>query len=239
MYKVNTKFVIEMRSIDLGLADTLPAPRSGQAGFTLLEMLVVVTIIALVAGMTVGVSGALKGSRGSTAIQQLAAVIDTARAKALTGQGEVVLAFATEAVPNQEAAYRAVLICQAQRVAGRNDHLYEPVSGWYYLPEGYVFTQANPASSEAGINVLNATDARQRVQLPGGRQEVSLPCIGFRDLGQVSLPAETRGRPVLVAIAEGEVTGGNPRTPQGLTHTPEMCRWLAVQKHSGNSQILP
>lgn len=227
-----------MRAASVASTSFFPAHRPGKAGFTLLEMLVVVTIIAIVVGMTVGVSGSLRGSRGSTAIQQLAAVVDEARAKALTGDGEVVLAFATDVVAEPETAYRAVMICRSP-VAGAPTAKYEPLSGWYFLPDGYVFALSNPADHDAGVNVLNAPDAQLRVLLPGGNREATLPCIGFRELGAVSLPQDTRGRPVLVAIAEGTVEGTRPQSPAGDAHSPAQCRWLAVQKNSGNSLILP
>lgn len=212
----------------------------GREAFTLLEMLVVVVIVAIMVGLTAGVTGALNGSRGSTAIQQLAAVIDSARAKALTGQGEVVVAFATEALTAEpKLPYRAVVICQARPAPPQAQPEYEPVSGWYYLPEGYVFAQAEPAQSDAGVNVLSAPDALLQVTLPGKNAQARLPCIAFRELGEVSLPADTRGRPVLVALAEGEIVSGKPQSLTGGTHLPEMCRWLAVQKNSGNCMILP
>lgn len=213
---------------------------AARQGFTLLEMLVVVTIIAIIVGLTAGVTGAINGSKGSTAIQQVASFLDEARAKAMTGQGQVVVAFATEAVPQEGAAYRAVAICRARPTGPAVPQKFEPLTGWFYLPEGFVFATSDPANGAAGVNLLRAVDARLRVQLPGPNQpEVELPCIGFRELGEVIRPAETQGRPVLLAVAEGEVVGGKPQSFQGLEHTPEMCRWLAVQKNSGTSMILP
>ena len=214
--------------------------KTSRQGFTLLEMLVVLTIIAIIVGLTAGVTGAINGSKGSTAIQQVAAFLDEARAKALTGQGEVVVAFATEAVPLEGVAYRAVVICQARPTGPRVQPRFEPLSGWFHLPDGFVFSTAYPANGAAGVNVLRASDANQRVFLPGPNAgEVSLPCIGFRELGEVTRPANTQGRPVLLAVAEGEVVGGQVQSFQGLEHSPEMCRWLAVQKNSGTSMILP
>ncbi len=230
-----------MHSVSQGFSATSTACGRGRKAFTLLEMLVVVTIIAIVVGLTVGVTGSLNGSRGSTAAHQLAAVLDNARARALTGEGEVVVAFATSALTDPQLAYRAVVICLAQPTPPQSAPKYEPVSGWYHLPQGYVFTLTNPASNDAGVNVFSAPDALLQVTVPGPGDglQARLPCIAFRELGAVSLPADTNGRPVLIAIAEGEILGGQPQSMAGSAHLPEMCRWLAVQKNSGNCMILP
>jgi prepilin-type N-terminal cleavage/methylation domain-containing protein len=218
----------------------LKRPRQRRDGFTLLETLVVVTIIAILVGLTAGVTGAISGSRGSTAVQQVAAFLDEARAKALTGEGEVMVAFATNAVPEEGASFRAVMICQQRPSGGVQARPFEPVSGWFYLPPGYLFADTDPADSIAGVNVLRAADRLQRVVLPGpSGLEMELPCIGFRELGVVSRPRETGGKSVLVAVAEGAVEGGRPKSFQGMEHTPDKCRWLAVQKNSGTSMILP
>lgn len=212
---------------------------AGAGGFSLLEMLVVVTIISIMVGLTVGVTGALQGSRGSTAVQQLAAVIETARARALTGRGEVMVAFATHAAADSRLAYRALVICQRDAFTEEQQPKFMPVSEWFLLPEGYVFTLAQPAESNAGMNVFTVADAMQKVVLPGNGLEVELPCIGFGDLGQVTWPVETNGRPVLLAIAEGGASVGSPVDARGMGHVAADCRWLAVQKNSGNTMILP
>lgn len=209
-------------------------------GFTLLEVLVVVTIIAILVGLTAGVTGAISGSRGSTAVQQVAAFLDEARAKALTGQGEVVVAFADGSVSVEGAPYRAMMICQKKPGGGLLGKKFEPLSGWFYLPPGFVFSTADPANSTAGVNLFRAINGAQRVVLPGPNPlEMELPCIGFRELGEVNRPLETQGRPVLLAVAEGDFMESGPKTFQGMEHRPEVCRWLAVQKNSGTSMILP
>lgn len=213
-------------------------------GFTLLEMLVVITIIAAMVGVTAGVTGALNSSKGTTAAHQVAAAIDLARSKALAGRGEVVVAFATDQVYAAGAAYRAMVVCQevdgaADAVGSDRSSLkYEAITGWFYLPDGYVFTRAAPADPQAGMNVLGAPDALLTVRLPGGTEELALPCIGFQQLGEVTMP-QTRGLPILVALAEGESRPGGPTNFAGDVHSAEQCRWVAVQRLTGNSKVLP
>ena len=227
-------------ALDIGPNPGSQGLRLSRQGFTLLETLVVVTIIAILVGLTAGVTGAISGSRGSTSVQQVAAFLDEARSKALTGQGDVVVAFATGSVAVVGAPYRAMVICRQKPGGGVLAKRFEPISEWFYLPPGYVFSTTDPANPTAGVNLFRTVDANQRVVLPGpDTAEVELPCLGFRELGEVSRPMETQGRPVLLAIAEGEFVGVGPKNFQGMEHTPELCRWLAVQKNSGTSMILP
>jgi len=207
-------------------------------GFTLLEVLVVVTIIALMVGLTAGVTGALNGSKGTTAVQMVAGVLDNARAKALTGQGAVVVAFADNAVAEPNRAYRAMMICQ--QVGAGLGVKYEPVSEWFALPEGFVFAVGPPAGGDAGVNLFAAQNHRARVVLPGTNGvEAELPCIRFGHLGAVTSPQVRDGRPVLLAVAEGVLEGVLPVSRKGMQHEARECRWLAVQLYSGSSMILP
>jgi prepilin-type N-terminal cleavage/methylation domain-containing protein len=212
--------------------------RLAVGGFTLLEVLVVMTIIALMVGLTAGVTGALNGSKGTTAVQMVAGVLDNARARALTGQGEVVVAFADNAVADPARAYRAMMVCQQVGVGAGIK--YEPVSEWFVLPEGFVFAVGPPASGDAGTNLFAAQNQRARVLLPGTNGgEADLPSLKFGHLGAVIAPQVRDGRPILLAVAEGQLDGVLPVSRKGLQHEAGECRWLAVQLYSGSSMILP
>jgi len=209
-------------------------------------MLVSVTIIGLLVGVTVGVSGAINGNRGNTAIQQLAAMVDSARAKALSGQGEVVLAFANGSVGRDDLAFRAAVVCiekpsvVAAGAAGVVERRYEAISRWYVLPEGFYLTLASPADGDAGVNLLQEPLGNQAVAVPDFiGQEVRLPLLVFGPLGEIVAPADSRARPILLAIGEGTFNGAAPESRGGGVHQPGDCRWLAVQRTTGNSKILP
>jgi len=211
--------------------------RRSSAAFTLVETLVVVAIIAMVVGLTAGVTGALNGNRGNAAAHQLTAVLDSARVKAMAGQGEIWVAFANHQVTPPAEAFRSYVIC---RSAGE---VLQPISAWETLPAGHVFTIANPALAEAGINLMalgTVSRSQKKVRLTADPQSgvVNLPCLGFGSLGELVWPGASSG-PILLSLAEGHADGPNPRSLQGTHHDPDMCRWISVQRNTGKAILVP
>ncbi len=225
---------------------------SGSA-FTMIEMLVVLAILAVMLTATLGVTSSISASRGMTGVHRIAAACDAARARAMKQQTPVFLAFA-EGMAGDEMNDRAMLMCWSDRknqppprpgvepvtseeelallVDGTQNEVLVPCSEWICLPEGHVFSSIDPASSSAGRNLLKLTFNRLKIQLPGGSEVVTLPCIGFGSLGEVVYPGfdkDSSGR-LLIAISEnaGE-----------LAQQPETCRWIGLQRHSGTTMILP
>lgn len=203
----------------------LPPP----SALSLLEVLVTLTLLATLTALTGGALNTLASWRGLSAIQQLAADLDEARALALAGQQPVWVAFAAGESPGE--AYRAYVRCSVIRGPG-GERLLQPAGNWRHLPTGQVFSLSTPATPEAGRNLLDDPAAVQVVQLAGSR--VHLPCLGFGVLGEILHPPQ--GRPLL-ALAEGEIAHGLPRQRHGPG--PDACRWLALHRHTGNALLLP
>ena len=201
----------------------LPRPTA----LSLLEVLVTLTLLATLTALTGGALTTLASWRGLSAIQQLAADLDEARAQALGGHQEVWLAFATVGSD----AFRAYVRCASRRDPDGEWRLH-PVGDWHRLPPGLVFALAEPASPEAGQNLLTDPHALKSVCLHNS--QVPLPCLGFGSLGQIRQPP--RGRPLL-ALAEGQVDHGQPHPSHGPGS--EACRWLVLHRHTGNALLLP
>lgn len=201
----------------------LPQPTA----LSLLEVLVTLTLLATLTALTGGALTTLASWRGLSAIQQLAADLDEARAQALAGQQEVWLTFASVG-PD---AFRAYVRCTPMP-GPDGTVLLHPSGDWRRLPPGQVFSLASPASLEAGRNLLTDAAALRPVQLAGA--QVQLPCLGFGALGQLLHPV--LGRPLL-ALVEGDIHHGLPRQRHGPG--PESCRWLVLHRHTGNALLLP
>ena len=209
-------------------------------GFSLVELMVVIAVVAVVVGMTVGVSGSLNSNRGLAAIHQVISIVDSARSQALRGEGRVGLAFSTHSSAATGEVYRSVLICRENLQTEREDD-WMAVSEWFYLPQGFVFSTVQPASAAAGVNLLDGFHEELSVVVPGAMTEVRLPGLVFGPLGEVVAPGSVGAASdsILLAVAEGVVDGALPAKSNGAIHTPEECRWLAIRRSSGASVILP
>jgi prepilin-type N-terminal cleavage/methylation domain-containing protein len=212
--------------------------RSG--GFTLLEILVVISIMTIMIGLVLGKSGAISGTQGMTAMHQVTAMCDLARARSLRGDGTVLMAFAAADGGLTGEPYRSVVLC-AEDVTTEDPDDYAAISEWFHLPQGYVFTNVGAASPNAGVNVLAAPNATRRIRLPGNGPSVELPCVGFGSLGEVVFPEPDANSldSLLIAIAEGQASSSGPLSKKGDVHRPDECRWLAVRRNSGSPMILP
>jgi len=219
---------------DLGLSHRreMAATRGRAAGFTLVETMAVMLVVAVLFSIVMGARGLFSSGRESAAVQELASVIEGARAQAMRGVGDVYVAFA---IDGGDASHRRYALCE--RV--EQDESLRPFSAWHTLPAGCVLADCPPAVTEAGRNLFSMVPERQRIQTntAEGGQFLNCYCLRFGSRGQILSP-DTEGRPLLFALAEGEVSSSGPQALDGGRHQPEKCLWVSVQPATGKVSLL-
>lgn len=206
--------------------------RSRNGGFTILEMICVVAVVAALVSVVMGSPGLITSGRDATAVQELAAVIDSARARSMRGVEKVWVAFGESDAPEPFASY---VICT--EVADGSGTLVT-ADAWKKLPPGFVFTDSNPVVSTSGVNffAMDQSDNIRTVETGAGRQTCTV--IGFGALGEVLVPV-TDGRPLLVAFGPGQVSGRSTEAMGGGPIPPEKCNWVSIQPATGKVNIIP
>ncbi|HEY1081767.1 MAG TPA: hypothetical protein VGE29_05865 [Prosthecobacter sp.] len=220
-----------------------PQPGARSQGFSILEILVVVGVMLLMVGLILGSTGAISSTQGMSAVQQVTALCDLARARSLRGDGAVLLAFAGASPGATGEPFRSAVLC-AEDLTTEDPNDYVSISDWYHLPKGYVFSNVGAVDATAGVNVFSAPNARKLVRLPGGGAPAEMVCVGFGSLGEVVFPeAAASDVPaqdsLLIAVAEGQASADGARSRSGGAIRPEECRWLALRRNSGSPMILP
>lgn len=221
-----------------------PQKGASRHGFSILEILVVVGVMLLMVGLILGSTGAISSTQGMSAVQQVTALCDLARARSLRGDGTVLLALAGANPGATGEPFRSAVLC-AEDLTTDDPNDYVSISDWYHLPKGYVFSNVAAVESTAGVNVLSAPNARKLVRLPGGGAPAEIVCVGFGSLGEIVFPEAAAGDvpaqddSLLIAVAEGQASADGPRSRSGGAIRPEECRWLALRRNSGSPMILP
>ncbi len=224
----------------LRLNTPLRLVRASRGGFTLVEILVVVAVLAFMIALVGSSTGVIGKTQGMTAVTEITALCDLARGRAMNGEGPVMVAFAADVELATGEAYRSAILCKEDTSTEAADD-YVAMSEWFYLPAGYVFSDIAAATPTAGGNVLTTPNSTRKVKVPGSDETVELPCLGFGALGEVVFPEAdaTAQDTLLIAIAEGDASSNGPVSRRGGPHRPGECRWVAVRRNSGTPMILP
>ena len=221
-----------MPNLGLSYSQDAAASSRRRGGFTLVETLMVLLVAGLMISIMMGARGLFSSGREAAAAQELASVLESARAQAMRGVGDVLVAFA---VSGDLASHRRYALCEELEV----DKSIRPTTAWRMLPPGCVLTNCLPATNAAGRNLLTLQLASQRVEAltEDGGQMLNCVCLRFGARGQLLSP-DTDGSPLLLALAQGDSTGAGPEALDGSRHSPEQCLWVSVQPATGKVSLL-
>ena len=176
------------------------------SGFTLLELLVVISIIGILAGLAVPVVHNFKSNVVAGATQQLVDDVGRARQLAISQRTTVYMvfvptnfwndpAFASLDAPNklkatnlfdkQMIAYNFVTTRSLGDQVGRPTLRY--LSSWKTLPEG-VYIAPEKFSPRSSVNPLPSLNIM--TNMPDGTLKLSLPVLSFSTTNNIPFPAE-------------------------------------------------
>lgn len=197
-----------MRAIIRRAAEQRPAKRwlSSTLGFTLLEMITVMAIIAIAAAIAIPAIGSLtKSSARRTAVSLTLAALDQTRALALSRSGNFYIAFADNSsdLPEDYRCRAFAIFEETFHPNGTpgNQYHWLQVSNWALLPTGVAF---DPAA-----NSVFGAPARKAFYFPPLGKEISAAYFKFNSIGAVDEPANSDL--ANVKIFEGFIgTNGQP-----------------------------
>ncbi len=240
---------------------TLPEPssvgrktvsRSSRAGaFSLLEMLVVTGIVGLLLALAAPGFVTL-GPNRKMAIHEVSGFLENARARSMAAQTEMLVAFADENFPGEDAAYRsyALFTLDGSASGGSVERQLRQLSPWRTLPRGLVFARSEHFEVENGTAFRTILDAPVRRLFPAPAASASsdgvvLPYLLFGSDGGVLVPSFSDADALHVGIAEGYFDKGTGRieltaTRPGRGGTGRFANGecLEVGYYTGRSRIL-
>jgi prepilin-type N-terminal cleavage/methylation domain-containing protein len=191
--------------------------RGADRGFSLIEMLIVATIVSLLLALAVPGFVALGPSR-KTAIHELAGFLESARARAVSSQRDMFVAFADGSFPGEEGRYRSYAIFTEEEGEGADveamaSRPLRQVTPWRSLPRGIVFGLGEHFQAAAGDTLRTVFDLSSRQEFPvktgtAGSVSVPLPCLRFAANGGIVAPSFADSDALHVAIVEGSVAAG-------------------------------
>lgn len=201
-----------------------PASASRRAGFSLIELMAVMTVISLVAGFVVpSVKGIVGGSTVDVGANKLAGLLNLARSEAIAQHTIVRFVVATD-WPNasEEGKLRRVSLWAWQADSGR----YLPLTKWEELPTGLVLEKGvpdyvrtatyaqNDAATVRGSSVLEEAGTDASFTAETGLGNIPTRFIEFLPSGSARIPGSTDRQAIFVA-AQGFLTGDQ------ITHTAQ------------------
>lgn len=210
-------------------ADHPKSPIQGRAAaFTLVELLVVIAIVSLFFVIIGNTPGLFTTNRRVTALQQLSAVLEEARAQALRGNQNIHVAFISISSEPHLQSYRQFAIFSENE----NQELIQ-TGNWHTLPEGTLFLPTSQSPSASWTHLFHSShDPPLKFTLTGGKT-IPLHSIGFGKLGSIIHPFQSNGA-IGIVIAEAHYNNGQLHHPN-----PDSDLTLEIRRNTGKTFIHP
>lgn len=215
-------------SFSKGLGRFVP----GGAGFSLVELLVVVAVMGVLIGLLIPALGEISGSAGRKgAITIVMNGLERARIAAVEqGRDTLVLFWMKNGVVGPIDEQDALMILRRNE----QDTNWEPLTRWITLPRGVLFDGGNSASEilAATKPALDGITVSQLEQLPGKPAKNNLGAIRFGASGAVKALSSSA---LFIPLAEGRRNGNLTITIKRQRDT--MQEVVSVARYTGRATL--
>jgi type II secretory pathway pseudopilin PulG len=227
-------FTVKQRERVLGSCRAVVPPPRDEGGFTLLEILLVMGVIAIMMGVLVPAVTSLSKSNGrKAAIANLLGGIEQARAEAIKSGQAAYVVFPTFGSGAQSTLdrynYRSYAIFEDDAASPGN---VKQLTGWKSFPTGVALRAAGTAalSNLADPGALTPPVA---FSFAPDADAAPLKCFKFNSNGEIQAPAAN----VLLGVFEGYVDNGSEvATTKDGSGNPSAVEYLTVSQFTGRAE---
>lgn len=167
------------------------------AGFTLVEMLIVVAIIAMLSALTLPALQGLVGASGLRGgVNSVLAAMEQARNAAIEAGGDVYVGFPVAGATGDEADYSSLIVFRGPGPSvDPGEKAYKPLSRWVRLPQGIVI-------DPAGANLVPPPELDPASLPKLGNKHIEVQAIRIDRFGRIA-NAPAGNDPLQLKIGEG------------------------------------